>query len=630
MNPGARSFSDGRPNCTPAMCSPCRGPRSNGRHERRPVANILFHPEAQAEYDAAIAWYQSRSLQAASHFEAEMSAILGLIGAGPETFSNYDDEHRFAVLRRFPYSVVYQVQSGQVHVVAVAHSVCRRVTGRVGLKAAFATRPGQFLAALDTVRSGAMNDQPYCDYRMTVRIEIPNQPGQFARLATLLAEEGANLGAIDIVEVGRNKMVRDITFDAQSEAHADHVVQRIRSLPGLRVRSASDRVFLLHLGGKIHTRSKVPVKTRNTLSMVYTPGVARVCRAIADDKNKAFAFTSRANTVAVVSDGCAILGLGNLGPEAAMPVMEGKIMLFKEFADIDGWPMCLATQDADDIVRVVKAVAPSFGGINLEDISAPRCFDIEDRLKAELDIPVMHDDQHGTAVVLLAALINALKVVGKDLTAIKVVVNGLGAAGTACCKILLAAGVRHLIGCDRKGAVLDATGDNLARPHARTCATASISTRRSRRCTKRCTAPTCSSVVSRGNILTVDDLDMMAADRIVFAMANPEPEIAPDQALPHCRVLATGRSRLSQSGEQPAGVSRHLPRCAGCAGTHDQRRDEARRRPRHRRHHPRRSSHRGLHRAERVREARGAGGGPAVAHAAHESGVARRREREDH
>ncbi|HEY7315836.1 MAG TPA: NAD-dependent malic enzyme [Gemmataceae bacterium] len=386
-----------------------------------------------------------------------------------------------------------------------------------------------------------MNEQPYCDYRMTVRIEIPNQPGQFARLATMLAEEGANLGAIDIVEVGRTKMVRDITFDAQSEAHADRVMQRLRSLPGLRVRSASDRVFLLHLGGKIHTRAKVTVKTRNTLSMVYTPGVARVCRAIAEDKNKAFAFTCRANSVAVVSDGSAILGLGDLGPEAAMPVMEGKIMLFKEFADIDGWPLCLATQDVDEIVRVVKAVAPSFGGINLEDISAPRCFDIEDRLKAELDIPVMHDDQHGTAVVLLAALLNALKVVGKDLSAIKVVVNGLGAAGTACCRILLAAGVRRLIGCDRNGAVLDVTQDNL------------VQAGKDLRGIIRFDNPFAllhevlkdADVfigLSRGNLLKPEDLQMMAADRIVFAMANPDPEIAPDQALPYCRILATGRS----------------------------------------------------------------------------------------
>src|SRR5579884_4282172 len=353
-----------------------------------------------------------------------------------------------------------------------------------------------------------MNDQPYCDYRMTVRVEIPNQPGQFARLATLLAEEGANLGAIDIVEAGRDKIVRDITFDAQSEAHANQIVQRLRSTPGVRVRSASDRIFLLHLGGKIYTRAKVSVKTRNTLSMVYTPGVARVCRAIAEDRKKSFAFTCRANSVTVVSD---------------------------------GWPLCLATKDVDEIVRVVKAVAPSFGGINLEDISAPRCFEIEDRLKAELDIPVMHDDQHGTAVVLLAALLNALKVVGKKLDSIKVVVNGMGAAGTACCRILLAAGVRRLIGCDRNGAVLDVTQDNLAQAG------------KDLRGAIRFDNPFAvlhevlkdADVfigLSRGNILTPADLQMMAADRIVFAMANPDPEIAPDQALPHCRILATGRS----------------------------------------------------------------------------------------
>jgi malate dehydrogenase (oxaloacetate-decarboxylating) len=245
--------------------------------------------------------------------------------------------------------------------------------------------------------------------------------------------------------------------------------------------------------------------------------------------------------VAVVSDGTAILGLGDLGPEAAMPVMEGKIMLFKEFADIDGWPLCLATTDVDEIVHVVKAVAPSFGGINLEDISAPRCFDIEDRLKQELDIPVMHDDQHGTAVVLLAALLNALKVVGKELGSIKVVVNGLGAAGTACCRILLAAGVRRLIGCDRNGAVLDVTADNVE------------AAGKDLRGVIRFDSPFAvlhevlrdADVfigVSRGNILKPEDLQIMAPDRIVFAMANPDPEIAPDQALPLCRILATGRS----------------------------------------------------------------------------------------
>jgi len=386
-----------------------------------------------------------------------------------------------------------------------------------------------------------MAEETYCDYRMTVRLEIPNQPGQFARIATALAEEGANLGAIDIVEVNRRKMVRDITFDAQSEAHAQKVLDRLRSMPDLRILSASDRIFLLHLGGKIHTRSKVQVRTRNTLSMAYTPVVARVVRAIAAEKSSAYAFTSKGNSVAVVTDGTAILGLGDLGPEAALPVMEGKVMLLREFADIDGWPLCLNTTDTDRIVEVVQAVAPTFGGINLEDISAPRCFDIEDRLKATLDIPVMHDDQHGTAVVLLAALFNALKVTGKDIASIKVVVNGLGAAGTACCRILLAAGVRHLVGCDRKGAVFSFQGDNPTpeQKAVRPCI--------------RFDQPfaTLHDVlrgadvfigVSVGNLLRAEDLETMASDRIVFAMANPDPEVAPDVAHALCRIVATGRS----------------------------------------------------------------------------------------
>jgi malate dehydrogenase (oxaloacetate-decarboxylating) len=376
---------------------------------------------------------------------------------------------------------------------------------------------------------------------MTVRVEIPHQPGQFAQLATALAEENANLGAIDIVEVKRNRIVRDVTFDAESEAHALRVVERLRTLPEVRVLSASDRIFLMHLGGKIHTRNKIPLRTRNALSMAYTPGVARVSLAIADDKRKAYAFTSKANSVAVITDGSAVLGLGNLGPEAALPVMEGKVMLFKEFADIDGWPLCLATQDTDAIVRFVEAVAPTFGGINLEDISAPRCFDIEDRLRESLDIPVMHDDQHGTAVVLLAALQNALKVVGKDLGLIKVVVNGLGAAGTACCRIMLAAGVRHLVGCDRQGAVLHAAGDSLskAQSNIRACINFDepILTLR-----EALTGADVFIGLSAGNILQPADLQVMATNRIVFAMANPDPEIAPDVAAPLCRILATGRS----------------------------------------------------------------------------------------
>jgi malate dehydrogenase (oxaloacetate-decarboxylating) len=383
--------------------------------------------------------------------------------------------------------------------------------------------------------------QPYCDFRMTVRVEIPHQPGQFARLATALAEENANLGAIDIVEVKHDRMVRDITFDTQSEAHADRVVERLRTLPEVRILSASDRVFLMHLGGKIHTRGKLPLRTRNALSMAYTPGVARVSRAIAEDKSRVYAFTSKANSVAVVTDGSAVLGLGNLGPEAALPVMEGKVMLLKEFADVDGWPLCLATHDTDAIIRVVKAVAPTFGGINLEDISAPRCFDIEEGLKRSLDIPVMHDDQHGTAVVLLAALQNALKVVGKNLREIKVVVNGLGAAGTACCRLLLKAGVCSLIGCDQKGAVLYAAGDGLerAKRDLRGCINFDepfVTLREA------LTGADVFIGLSAAGVLSATDLQIMARDRIVFAMANPDPEIAPDVGAPLCRILATGRS----------------------------------------------------------------------------------------
>src|SRR5436853_7103962 len=302
---------------------------------------------------------------------------------------------------------------------------------------------------------------PYSNYRLTIRLQLANRPGMFARVAAVLAEEGANLGAVDIVSATADCMVRDVTFDVQSEAHGEKVLARLGALPDVEVLSASDRIFLLHLGGKIRVQSKFPITTGNLLSMVYTPGVGRVSQAIAKDKTKAYAFTSKGNTVAVVTDGSAVLGLGNLGPEAALPVMEGKAMLFKEFAGIDAWPICLSTQDPDEIVRIVQGIAPSFGGINLEDISAPRCFAIERRLKDTLDIPVMHDDQHGTAVVILAALKNALKVIKKRFEEVRLVVNGLGAAGMACCQILLAAGVSHLLGCNRQGIVLSGDPDRL-------------------------------------------------------------------------------------------------------------------------------------------------------------------------
>ena len=382
---------------------------------------------------------------------------------------------------------------------------------------------------------------PYSNYRLTVRLELANKPGIFARVAALLAEEAANLGAVDLVSATKSRMVRDVTFDVHNEEHGERVLARLSTLPDVTVLSASDRIFLLHLGGKIRVEGKIPINTRNVLSMVYTPGVGRVSLAIARDKSKVYAFTSKSNSVAVITDGSAVLGLGNLGPEAALPVMEGKVMLFKELAGIDAWPVCLNTQDPDEIVRIVQGIAPGFGAINLEDISAPRCFEIERRLKASLDMPVMHDDQHGTAVVILAALTNALTVTGKRIEDIRVVVNGLGAAGTACCRMLLAAGVSHLLGCEEEGIILSGTPEQLraCRTDLAACLTRTAPIGNLRDALKGADVFIGLSV---GNILTADDLDLMAPDRIVFAMANPDPEVSPELAASHCRIFATGRS----------------------------------------------------------------------------------------
>jgi malate dehydrogenase (oxaloacetate-decarboxylating) len=387
-----------------------------------------------------------------------------------------------------------------------------------------------------------MNDiGPYSNYRLTVRLELANKPGMFATVAAALADEGANLGALDLVSATAERMVRDVTFDVRDEAHGERVLAKLNGIPDVTVLSASDRIFLLHLGGKIQVKSKLPITTRNILSMVYTPGVGRVAQAIAQDKSKAYAFTTKSNSVAVITDGSAVLGLGNLGPEAALPVMEGKAMLFRELAGIDAWPICLATQDPDEIVRTVQAIAPGFGAINLEDIGAPRCFDIERRLKASLDVPVMHDDQHGTAVVLLAALTNALTVVGKHIDTVHVVVNGLGAAGTACCRMLLAAGVSHLLGCDKEGIILH--GDAAELRASRTDLTACLTSSQPRGSLREALRNADVFIgLSVGNILGAEDLDRMAPDRIVFAMANPDPEVSPQLALSHCRIFATGRS----------------------------------------------------------------------------------------
>src|SRR3954449_3705697 len=294
---------------------------------------------------------------------------------------------------------------------------------------------------------------PSASYSLTIRVVVPSAPGSFAQIAAAIGAAGGDLGAIDLVRAGSEGTVRDVTVNASDSDHGKGIVEAVRALPGVDVQSVSDRKFLLHLGGKIEVTAKSPIRTRDDLSMAYTPGVARVCLAIADAPERAWSLTIKRNTVAVVSDGTAVLGLGDIGPEAAMPVMEGKAMLFKEFGGVDAFPICLATKDVDEIVATVRHLAPTFGGINLEDISAPRCFEIEDRLKAELDIPVFHDDQHGTAVVVLAALLNATTLLGKSLPELRVLVVGLGAAGIAVSKILLGAGVEHIVGCDSRGAL---------------------------------------------------------------------------------------------------------------------------------------------------------------------------------
>src|SRR5436309_3372972 len=298
-----------------------------------------------------------------------------------------------------------------------------------------------------------MAPTPSAQYSLTLRVEIDHRPGMLGKVASAIGDAGGTIGAVDLVQVEGTHTIRDITVDTADSSDWPRLAAAVNAVPGARVLDATDRTFMLHVGGKIELSNKSPLRTREDLSMAYTPGVARVCAAIHRDPDKAFQYTIKRNTVAVVSDGTAVLGLGDIGPRAAMPVMEGKAMLFKEFAGVDAFPICLDTTDPDEIVETVKRIAPGFGGINLEDISGPRCFDIERRLKQELDIPVFHDDQHGTAVVVLAALLNACKLTGRRLEDLHVLVIGLGAAGVAVTKILLEAGVRSIVGCDSQGAV---------------------------------------------------------------------------------------------------------------------------------------------------------------------------------
>jgi malate dehydrogenase (oxaloacetate-decarboxylating) len=375
---------------------------------------------------------------------------------------------------------------------------------------------------------------------LIIRVETQNAPTTFATLAAAIAEAGGVVSSVDTRSVGRTTTVRDVTAVVPSDAVGDAVRAAIEALDGARIISVSDSIFLAHLGGKIRIEPKIPVKTRADLSTVYTPGVARVSLAVAEDPSKAFQLTIKRNTVAVISDGTAVLGLGDIGPLGALPVMEGKCMLFKQFADIDAFPITLDTKNVDEIVETCKRIAPVFGGINLEDISAPRCFEVEERLVEALDIPVMHDDQHGTAVVILAALLNAAAVVGKRMEDLTIVLNGSGAAGTATIKMLLAAGVRDVIAVDKDGAI---SGDrHYDRPHWQWLAEHTNHEKRTGILRDVLRGADVFVGVSAPNILQPEDLKTMARDPIVLAMANPSPEIMPDVAAPYVAVMATGRS----------------------------------------------------------------------------------------
>ncbi|MDP9727235.1 NAD-dependent malic enzyme [Alicyclobacillus tolerans] len=372
------------------------------------------------------------------------------------------------------------------------------------------------------------------------RLELNTNVTSFARVASLVGDNGGDIIAVDVIRVSKETMVRDVTINVNNRDHGHKIASLLNEENGITVVAVSDRTFLVHLGGKIEVTPKLQVKNRDDLSRVYTPHVARICEAIHEDPSKAFQLTIKRNTVAVVSDGTAVLGLGDIGPRAAMPVMEGKAMLFKQFANVDAFPICLDTKDPDEIVSIVKAIAPAFGGINLEDIASPRCFYIEEKLKQELDIPVFHDDQHGTAVVLLAGLINATKIVQKPMESLKVVVVGIGAAGVACTKMMLAAGIKNILGVTLEGVLHrgktyendiwnwyaeHTNPENVEGDLASAIQGADVFVG-----------------VSGPGVLKVEHIKSMAKDPIVFAMANPTPEIQPELAAPYVRVLATGRS----------------------------------------------------------------------------------------
>jgi malate dehydrogenase (oxaloacetate-decarboxylating) len=385
-----------------------------------------------------------------------------------------------------------------------------------------------------------MTSVPSVSYSITIRLEAPAGGMAVSQITQVVEHTGAIVTALDVTTAGHEKLRIDVTVATRDTEHAEEIVGVIEKIEGVKIHKVSDRTFLMHLGGKIEMRSKVPLRTRDELSMAYTPGVARVSLAIARNPEDVRRLTIKRNSVAVVTDGSAVLGLGNIGPKAALPVMEGKAALFKRFAGIDAWPICLDTQDTDEIVRTVQILAPAFGGINLEDISAPRCFEVEARLRDLLDIPVFHDDQHGTAIVVLAALTNSLRVVGKDLGAVRIAMAGAGAAGHAILKLLLHAGAKNVVVCDLHGAVhkgRDGLDDSLRWIADNTNAENYDGDLKG--------AVAGADVfigVSAPGILTGADVATMNDDAIVFALANPEPEVAPDAVRGHAAVVATGRS----------------------------------------------------------------------------------------
>ena len=382
---------------------------------------------------------------------------------------------------------------------------------------------------------------PSASYTFTMRLNYPNSIGMFSRITTAIGRIAGDLGAVDIVSSDTRTMTRDVTVRARDEDHVQQIVHAVCDVEKVSIIHVSDRVFLAHLGGKIGIQNKLPLTTRETLSLAYTPGVARVSMAIAENPKKAWQLTIKGNSVAVVSDGTAVLGLGDIGPEAAMPVMEGKAMLFKEFANVDAYPICLNTKKVDEIVDIVAACSVGFGGINLEDISAPRCFEVEQRLQERLDIPVCHDDQHGTAIVVLAALLNSLRLTKQKMSQLKIVIAGAGAAGTAIAKILLGAGAKNILICDRKGIIEESRADDLNEAKlwlARNTNPAGVKGSLE-------DALKGANVfigVSGPRLLGAKEIRRMAAKPIVFALANPVPEIMPEEAAEKAFIVATGRS----------------------------------------------------------------------------------------